>query len=386
MTKSSHIIKAAIIDDGANREKCVSLKCSWVVKNGVVYIDRELSANSHGTTCLQIVEKYAGVTNSEWYSIRILNQETRCGNLGDFLCALNLCIKLNVQLIHLSMGSGYYSDLQPISSAVKRMTNNGIIFIAALSNIGKVTYPACFEGVIGVKGDMHLHNDEYTVLPKTFENIDFAASSIHEITRSGLPFITPAANSYAAPVITAKTLFYLYNHPFAQYDEIYSYLVKGAINLNRNDVSYFMANSETSDTTVPVVAIVGFSSMWLKNGLSSLVKVFSINDYDCRVAIVSNICTLSEYITIAPNEHLESYVKRLEYFYDCSLILLILDDKTVMRNGVLSCVDLWILNRWVAFDPLLNNQLKKYNLLFQDEDQNTEKLFLQIVTFFESIT
>ena len=96
-----------------------------------------------------------------WHSIKILNDDTKRGNIRQFIEALRLCEQLEVKIIHLSIGTRSYSDFNLIEKSIEALCDKGTIIIAAACNEGTVAYPACMNGVIGVKCDFSATDQQY---------------------------------------------------------------------------------------------------------------------------------------------------------------------------------------------------------------------------------
>ena len=58
-----------------------------------------------------------------------------------------------------------------------------------MSNSGKLTYPACISGVIGVKSGDGIENNGYIYVDSPFDSISFIAGSEHEIRLFDVEYI-----------------------------------------------------------------------------------------------------------------------------------------------------------------------------------------------------
>lgn len=241
------MIKAAIIDDGIDVTQFNNVK-SWVIKKDLSIENEDIISeeDNHACTCLRIIQKYSDVSDVIWHSIKILNDDTKQGNIRQFLEALHLCEQLNVKLIHLSIGTRSYSDFGLIEKSVKALCDKGIIIIAAACNEGTITYPASMNGVIGVKCDYSASDEQYSFNCNSIDNISFSASAKHILRDRGRLRLSLQSNSYAAPLITSKALSLLDKKPSASFEEVYLYLAYHALNYNDNmNIVYFNPRSWT---------------------------------------------------------------------------------------------------------------------------------------------
>ncbi len=113
---------------------------------------------------------------------------------------------MKIPIINLSLGTIDQDDFEYVQRITDKLIKNGQIIIAACNKNGMYTVPAMLPGVIGVKTDDKLIDNEY-VHADDLDGVDFIASSNHELTFvKGYTFRTTISNSYAAPTITAAVI------------------------------------------------------------------------------------------------------------------------------------------------------------------------------------
>lgn len=192
-------IKIAIIDNGINASLLKkNLKNSMSVsKKGICISDINNQNFQHGTNCAMIIQKYC--LNCDIISIRILDENGK-GTIEHFRPALEWCYKENIHLINLSLGTVHFRDCEKLRCLINEYTAKGIIIVAATSNSGFMTYPACFTNVIGVAsiGNKLNYCDDYMQL-----GIDIIAPSEHIIKIYDNEITTSLSNSYATPFVSA---------------------------------------------------------------------------------------------------------------------------------------------------------------------------------------
>ena len=200
-------LNVAVIDDGINEAIYAigTLLHNIEINRDLSIQQRRLSdpeASSHGTICAAIIKKYAPTIALS--SVRILNRDCR-GLPSQLVTAINWCLKNEVHVINLSLGSIHPADYQAIKKVINQAYNQGIIIVSACNNRNIYTYPASFSTVIGVKRDLTLSEGEFRFHDYPFDGIEITACGCHTlITSNGMPEYIHQANSYAAPLITAQ--------------------------------------------------------------------------------------------------------------------------------------------------------------------------------------
>lgn len=155
-------VKVAVIDNGVNNKLLshllgykLDIHCFQTYKNKCVsqflIPDR---GRDHGTLCIalfiEFLEKRLDVSHIELTSISILNRYGK-QEIGGLITALKWCSNKNYDIILLSLGVKSVVYVDSLAPIIKQVNMRKSIMIAATSNDGKLTYPACFNSVIGVK-------------------------------------------------------------------------------------------------------------------------------------------------------------------------------------------------------------------------------------------
>lgn len=196
----------AIIDDGVYGVKLPEgIKIiHLIVSGGRVTKDKEPTQEStHGALCAAVILR--ACPQMPIISIKIMEQGT-AGDIRRLSTALNWCLENNVSLVHMSLGTLVYELKDRIEDTVRRLLENGTLMVAAFHNRNIPTWPAVFPGVFGVRADKRgvLENRDIAFdrdFPGSRENSLIAC--ISENLGEGLEDIR-YANSFAAPVVTAK--------------------------------------------------------------------------------------------------------------------------------------------------------------------------------------
>ena len=201
-----------IIDDGINENRfnIGSLECNLEIDESLIIKERtdyDANAGSHGTYCAAVIKLYA--PDAKLGSLKILSSDTARANKNQLLKALNWCAEQSVGLIHMSIGTAVFADFPEVKEAVFRLYENGKLIVAAYDNRNIYTLPAGLSCVIGVQQNPGFEGEKFTYISKPGLNTIVHASGRHELNDNGTTRTTPASNSYAAPLITAK-VFQLY--------------------------------------------------------------------------------------------------------------------------------------------------------------------------------
>lgn len=313
-------IRMAILDDGVHPEVC-PLAGSFLVGDDLsvsVLEEHAVSPFSHGSMCARIVQRYVGLEDVDVFSIQILQGDTLRGNISRLLKALELCISMDIRLVHLSVGTYAFEDFARLEEAVHYLLESDRFLIAAAGNRGIVTYPAYLPGVIGVKCHPELTDDEYIYFHDSFTRIHFQASSKHKLMIEGLETETPMSNSYAAPLVTAKILSYLKSNAALDKNQIWRLLTENAGNQPP------VRDSEPCPcppVEIPVVLLSGFSARHLSHLIKVLMECLIRDDYDARAATNLPGIRPWEETALPESEDLDLFIARMAWYFSCEIIL-----------------------------------------------------------------
>lgn len=157
MNKNFHNknIKVALIDSGITRSGVEDLgnvvyQVGYNIgsDNKVLRKSSEI-INEHGTAISLIMSHIC--PKIELYSFQILDDKlTACGN--QLISALEHCIKIKPNIIHLSLGTTNTVYKSRLKRIVRRANKMQIIIVCAKDNHGQKSYPSCLNGTIAVEG------------------------------------------------------------------------------------------------------------------------------------------------------------------------------------------------------------------------------------------
>ena len=219
-----------IIDSGfdtTNTELYKSIIGGVSICDGKINDDFE-DLNGHGTACTYIARRYNKDINI--FMIRVLDQNAKC-SIENLIAALEYTKKINIRTICLSLSTP--TENQELLNICNELILRGKILVAALNNNERISFPAMYEGVIGVR-NTHLENE-----------FEFWFDNNKEIqcVVDGTPVLVPCikqercffgGNSKATPIIASRISRYLSEDKLLVQKEIESYLKRDATKIRYN--------------------------------------------------------------------------------------------------------------------------------------------------------
>jgi hypothetical protein len=155
---------------------------------------------THGTLCAGIIEEYAVDYHLFAFGLYFKNGQS---SIIDFITALDMCLKMEVDIISLSVGTVKLSDsiiLQPI---ISKVLEKNIIIVASNSNGCWRTLPAYFNGVVSVITDPIniIGQDMIRLVERNEYNIDVISKPL---SLPCMGFIKEMSeNSIGTPLVTS---------------------------------------------------------------------------------------------------------------------------------------------------------------------------------------
>lgn len=198
-------IHVCVIDDGICENEIDLFRNIQIRDGRVVDFLNVCKSNSHGTGCAKVIEKNAE-KDIIISSVSILNGQYK-GNVHSLYLALEWCIKNDVDIINLSLGSVFFKDKEILLNIVNRCAEKGIIIVSATCNEGYTTYPASFTNVLGVKAFKENGKNGCAIRYDT--NLGFGlfeTKGNERISIGNVEKTTNWCNSIAAPHITAEII------------------------------------------------------------------------------------------------------------------------------------------------------------------------------------
>ncbi len=148
--------KIAVLDSGYSSIEDKRIK---IIK--LDNAENEIDQLGHGTEVITIISELN--PNAEIFSIKILD-DAGSGNKGKIYKALKWCLKNKLDIINLSFSMP--NDDKGIKEILKEIDKMGTIIVSSYDNENKVSYPANYDFVFGVKAHNRLLRKNEVFLKK----------------------------------------------------------------------------------------------------------------------------------------------------------------------------------------------------------------------------
>ncbi len=288
-------INTAVVDDGISEKlyNTGDMKYNIEILADLTIRERknyDAYAQSHATTCAAIIRKYA--EGAPVSSIKILDNERKTGRKGQLIAAISWCTENNIRLINLSLGTIDFRDFQDIKKCINHAAGKGIIIVAACNNRNVFTYPACLSNVIGVRSRKIYFDDQFSINLNPLDGIDILASGRHRLTDTfHKELCTGAANSFAAPMISAKVYNILKRKGFISLEEIKRELHKEASSfLGEAYNPYMKLNTDWVGSAIIInVGLKNDKYPDLYSRVFKVLKIINIDTAECTDAILDAV-------------------------------------------------------------------------------------------------
>lgn len=284
-------LNIAVIDNGVNRElleillpnKKAAADCRQILDGVCVpqFLEPEGDLESHGTLCTALLMEFLEKNHTADYrvfSVSILNRN-HGQEIGEFCAALEWCVVQKMDVVLMSIGVKIPVYAKRFLPLLDRAKEQGTVLLAAASNAFEITYPACYEDVIGIKKS-GCYGIKAIREPKGGIDLEgnFEASCVMDRYSKWIGEPYGVSNSFALPYIAAS---------------ICSLLQRNGKMGKRDLVGYF---SETKDKNLPPVsymkeAIPKIAVIYrecagknLKSALEDIVLRFEEKGYSCICA------------------------------------------------------------------------------------------------------
>ena len=148
------------------------------------------------------------------------------GSIDSFKAALEWCLKEKIKLVHMSVGTTNYIDAKKIENIIKQMVSNKMILCAALSNTNFPTWPACFDGVFGVRNYIAKLQEKEISVSKSFPFSEMNSIQLNfDDVLKKIVGKEYKSNSFAAPIITVLLICYLRKNKKGSYQDAKKFIM-----------------------------------------------------------------------------------------------------------------------------------------------------------------
>lgn len=201
-------IRIAIIDSGVflahsalKSFKCSSLSRAIYYSQGKAFYDSDIEDEvGHGTAICGIFAKL--IPDAIVTVIKVFHNRELWVEPPLLMAALDYILdNVECDIVHMSMGISTSSN--ELLDRCVRLNKRGTLIVSAYDNAGGVSFPAHYDGVVGVDGDIRLkkENDFYTILGKKVTVL--AKGSNHRVAWREPAYIITRGSSFSAGYVTA---------------------------------------------------------------------------------------------------------------------------------------------------------------------------------------
>lgn len=214
------MIRVAIIDTGA----IVShrLLKDYNIQNMQNISDEPIYALGHGTAvCAEIISECPEAIIDVYPLFNAQNEADpeQVVNTLQYIAQT-----FDYQVINLSLGISDPIWEEPLYQICKMLTNKGVIIVSAFDNYGSMSYPACFDNVIGVDiSELDCKVNEYYYLDNDCINVVFSKKQ-RKIAWDKPDTILSIGSSFCAAYITGIVCKHLCKVVYSSLNEIRNHL------------------------------------------------------------------------------------------------------------------------------------------------------------------
>src|SRR5690554_554761 len=192
----------AIIDDGLtnltdNIIICNQFEC---IDGEIIHVEKsnEIKCN-HGSLCAALIAQ----TPTNFYSIKIIN-DGYTANIYDLKSAIEFAINLDINIIHISLGSYLWIDGYILSDLILKAKSKNIFIVGCISPDGRRTFPGSFTNVVGVCY-ANIKDYNFICCDDNVYNINVFTDIKTQTIRTNIGLCNiPLTSSYATALITNK--------------------------------------------------------------------------------------------------------------------------------------------------------------------------------------
>ncbi|WAJ23763.1 S8 family serine peptidase [Lacrimispora xylanolytica] len=351
----------------------------YIIKNDMVIQSRDKTVRdiTHATMCAKMF-----IDNCTEYCdisfVQILEDGNKKANISHLLISLEWCLRNSINIVNLSIGTTSLTDVPPLYKIVKKLTRMGVVVVCATSNRKKMTFPACFKEVIGVRS-LRVKSGcrGYIYNGNCLDGIDISYYLSDEIIKyRGKYYTLPSSNSLVAPIITAKVCNLLNNGTSSMRDIEFT-LKKASIKPKYDWYKNFYREYFKAKVTVPIIAILNnidtdstiiLLSEFEKNGYIGFCLSDSFNT-DIEKKII-NLLDFNSY-------RLVQKIRFYSHYCNADFIILHVNNKRTLSK--LKLIDFDVIIDKFEHKRIIGGKGIKY--INTDKYENIEELFLELYPF-----
>lgn len=252
-------VKVAILDTGIASHPDLNISGGVSM---VSYTNSYADDNGHGTNIAGIVSALKNgigmvgmAPDVQLYAVKVLDN-TGEGNLSDLLSGIDWAISNHMNLINLSLGASW--DSQLLHDMVAKAYQNGVLVVCAAGNSGNaegtgdnVSYPAKYAEAISVSAvDSNMARAPFS---STGSKIDFTAGGVDVVsTYLNGGYAMGSGTSQATPHVTGLLALLKQKYPTKTNDELVAILKSYAKDLGTTGKDTWFGNGFAQYQTDPL--------------------------------------------------------------------------------------------------------------------------------------
>ena len=222
-------VKVGVVDSGYSLAK---LKINFghginFCINGNAEFNRADTADriGHGTACTGIIVKKA--PNAEIFPIKVFDKDL-VSHIDILISAVEWALEQKLNIINLSLGTTDSSHIDKFIQVCDKARQNNLLIVAANSNNGQKSYPACLPNVFGVTAGALRGRYDY-FFDRTRDIQFIARGDRQRLDWKDGQQIFLGGTSFAAPHVTAILALLLQKYPDISYDELLEKLTENSL-------------------------------------------------------------------------------------------------------------------------------------------------------------
>lgn len=354
----------------------------WTVANNKVIPSMTCSQDtlSHATLCSKMFFEHITCA-CELFFINIWEGDELKANINALLAALSWCLKNEVTLINLSLGTTLILDIPPLFQVINKLIEKNIIIVAASSNERKLTFPAAFDHVIGVKALSSKSAEVgFIYQENSLDLIEISCYVKDEVIEyQGNYYPLYAANSLAAPMISAK-ICNLLSKGYESIEEIKVKLKEQSLPASYQQDDKIYQQYFKQEIEIPVIAVINDhhgNSFDIPSLIQKLLTAFSEQDYHGICLSEKRTTNLVQKTLNLTNFEGYSLIEKLHFYtHYCNVDYVIVEGSHDFLLNNFKAEDLDILLHHSEFSHF--KEEKKAPSIVLLEDQDFDVLFNQL--------
>lgn len=220
-------VSVAVVDSGINPHHshvgqiAGGVALQYDGEGGVVWGNEFRDFLGHGTAVAAVIRaKAPGV---KLHAVKVFATHLRTHSVV-LAAALRWCADNNIRVVNLSLGTDASPNRDLLHQACTYTAERGVVLVAAGSGGTEDIYPAQFDNVLGVAGDVRCGWEDYAYLPD--ERIGFRAHPWPRPLPGRHPRNNLCGHSFAAAHVSAWVACIVEQHPASDTTEVRRILIE----------------------------------------------------------------------------------------------------------------------------------------------------------------